>query len=205
MKLHTLPEETHKALQSLNGFAPLSDFYLSGGTALALHLGHRDSEDLDFFTQQQFNPENLHQKITSLGSISSVYMEENTLNCYLNSVKLQFLYYPYKLLKEPIQWEGIKVSSVIDIACTKLITISMRGSKKDFIDLYFILQHYSLKELFAHAKKKYDTTDYNVPHIMKSLVYFNDAENQPMPRMHESISWEVIKSSIEKEVKNITF
>lgn len=95
--------------------------------------------------------------------------------------------------------------SVIDIACTKLITISMRGSKKDFIDLYFILQQTTLQALFAKLDEKYVNVQYNYPHILKSLVYFNDADNQPMPRMHKDFSWENVKGSIVKQVKAFTF
>lgn len=81
----------------------------------------------------------------------------------------------------------------------------MRGSKKDFIDLYVILQQISLKELFNKLKEKYKNVEYNYPHILKSLVYFEDAEAQPMPRMHMSLSWEDIKNFIVQNVKTFTF
>lgn len=90
---------------------------------------------------------------------------------------------------------------VDDIACTKLIIISMRGSKKDFIDLYFILQQRTLKEVFAKLDEKYKHVEYNYPHILKSLVYFNDAEAQPMPKMHKTVSWEDVKTFIVQRVK----
>ena len=119
----------------------------------------------------------------------------------MNKVKIQLLYYPYSLIEQLIPWNGIHLSSVIDIACTKLMTISMRGSKKDFIDLNFILQQISLQDLFVRLEKKYTGVDYNYPHILKSLVYFDDADNQPMPRMHKDVTWETIKEGLMKEVK----
>lgn len=89
----------------------------------------------------------------------------------------------------------------IDIACDKLRTIGMRGSKKDFIDLYFILKQYSLEELFKQLDKKYRRSNYNLPHILKSLVYFVNADGQPMPRMHQEVGWEEIKQEVVKKVK----
>ena len=92
-------------------------------------------------------------------------------------------------------------TAVIDIACTKLQTIGMRGSKKDFIDLYFLLQRYTLKNLLDYTKKKYAESDYSETHILKSLVYFDDADGQPMPRMHKDVSWKQVKDSIIEAVK----
>ena len=92
-----------------------------------------------------------------------------------------------------------------DIACTKFITIMMRGSKKDFIDAYFILQQITLDELFLKMKEKYKNIDYNQPSILKSLVYFEDAENQPMPKMHKSVKWDEVKNFLKEEAKKYSF
>lgn len=182
----------------------MSSFYLSGGTALSLHLGHRESEDLDFFNQASFNPYKLEREIIRYGTLSQTELAEGTLNTFLNSVKLQFLEYPYPLLEPTINWKGIKLSSIIDIACTKLQTISMRGSKKDFVDLYFLLKEYSLADLIAATEKKYILSDYSQTHIIKSLVYFTDANEQPMPRMHTKADWTEIKNSLVKAVKSLS-
>lgn len=201
----TLPQTTKSVLDKISGISDIQNFYLSGGTALSLLLGHRESEDLDFFTKILFKPQILQQKLLEKGILEDVQIDEGTLNLFVNKVKLQFLYYPYNLLEEFIPWNEIKLSSMIDIACTKLITVSMRGSKKDFIDLYVILQQMTLEELFAKLDEKYTKVQYNYPHILKSLVYFNDADNQPMPRMHKNFSWEDIKDSIIRQVKDFTF
>lgn len=207
MRLYTetVPIATQSVLEKIKEISGIQDFYLSGGTALALQLGHRESEDLDFFTKTSFQPQKLQEKLLHYGTLKDVQIEEGTLNLFMNNAKLQFLYYPYNLLEEFISWNGINLSSIIDIACTKLITISMRGSKKDFIDLYVILQQITLEELFAKLDKKYTKVQYNYPHILKSLVYFNDADNQPMPRMHKDFSWKDVKDSIVKKVKAFTF
>jgi hypothetical protein len=207
--LNTLPTATAQLaalIQEKQSELPfLSDFYLSGGTGLSLQLGHRESEDLDFFSQTSFIPEQVQQQLLTLGSLSQTELALGTINTYINGVKLQFLEYPYNLLEPQKNWNCIQLSSVIDIACTKLQTISMRGSKKDFIDLYFIFEKFSLDELFNKLDQKYVTIDYSKTHILKSLTYFDDADQQPMPRMIHSVSWEHVKSQIVSAVKNFRF
>lgn len=207
MQLHleTVPKSTSEVLKKISGLDSLIKFYLSGGTALTLQLGHRESEDLDFFTKHTFSPLLLQQELIKHGDMDNVIMEEGTLNTFMNGVKLQFLYYPYELLEEPIKWNGLSLSSTLDIACTKLITISMRGSKKDFIDMYAILHIISLDNLFHKLDNKYRQIDYNKPHILKSLIYFDDAEAQPMPRMHIPLEWTTVKEFMVNEAKKIVF
>ena len=199
----TLAPNTKSVFDTLSqNYAVIDNFYLSGGTALALHLGHRESEDLDFFAQNEFNSQLLQTKLEKITNLADISLDSGILNCYSNDVKLQLLHYPYDLFETPTIFQNIKLSSVIDIACTKLITISARGSKKDFLDLFYILQEYSLTELFGLLPKKYSQTDYNLLHLLKSLVFFEDAENQPNPKMHKQISWEAAKRYITNAVKN---
>jgi len=203
--IDSLPPFTVKLLalfqKDKSSFLP--DFYLTGGTALSLLLGHRESEDLDWFSPKNFDPVKLQSQLLKLGNLSRVELEENTLNAYLDGVKVQFLGYPYQLLEPVTIWQKIKISSLTDIACTKLQTIGMRGSKKDFIDLYFLLKQFKLEELFGKLKQKYSGADYSQPHILKSLVYFANADDQPLPRMHKEVSWEEIKEWLIKSVKTI--
>lgn len=203
--IETIPQATRLVLDNIIKIPDIKNFYLTGGTALSLMLGHRESEDLDFFIKDHFQPTLLQQKLLQLGKLENVQIDEGTLNLFINKVKLQFLYYPYKLLEEFLPWNGIKLSSMIDIACTKLITVSMRGGKKDFIDMYVILKEVSLKDLFINLDNKYQEIQYNKPHILKSLVYFDDADAQPMPRMHIPLEWETVKDFMVKEVKKVTF
>src|SRR6266571_3916 len=171
MEFHveTLPQGTNLVLENIKQVPEIQNFYLSGGTALSLQLGHRESEDLDFFIKNSFNPQILLQKLLQYGKLEDVMTDEDTLNLFMNNVKLQFLHYPYDLLETFIPWNDIHLSSVIDIACTKLIT---------------------------KLQEKYKNIEYNLPHILKSLVYFNDAEEQPMPKMHIGLTWEQTKSFI---------
>lgn len=202
-----LPVKTAQLLNLIQDRSPafLSDFYLTGGTALSLLLSHRESEDLDWFSQKSFDPVKLQPRLETLGDLTKVELEENTLNAYLNGVKIQFLGYRYRLLEPLLVWGKIKISSPLDIACTKLQTIGIRGSKKDFIDLFWLLKRFSLEELFEKLKQKYPGVDYSQPHLLKSLVYFANADGQPMPRMHQKVSWEARKKELEKKVKTIRF
>ncbi len=204
MYINTLPGNTETVLKSLIKKDFINNFYLTGGTALSLQIGHRESQDLDFFNQDYFEPELIQKELETIGKLESVEISKGTFNCFLDNVKFQFLYYPYPLLETKIEWENIYISSKLDIACTKMITISSRGSKKDFIDIYFLLKEYDLKTLFEKLKEKYSKTNYNETYILKSLVYFVDADDQPLPRMHKEVSWEQIKKEIINKVKNFS-
>ena len=201
----TLPAHTAHLLHLFEEKKPefLSQFYLSGGTALSLQLGHRESEDLDFFSEQPFQLQEVEQQISHLGTLSQTELAKGTVNTFLNGVKLQFLAYPYPIIGPLIQWQGIQISSVIDIACTKLQTVAMRGYKKDFIDIYFLLKKFSLETLLTYTRKKYFKSDYSEAHILKSLVYFADADDQPMPSMHIKVSWDQVKEELISAVKSM--
>ncbi len=202
-----LPTKTQVLVDKFNQQSDLNflePFYLSGGTALALQLNHRQSEDLDFFSQRDFKPERLLSQLRSFGQISQSEIAPNTLNLYLDGVKLQFLAYPYHLLEKLVSWQKLRLSSVLDIALTKLITISQRGSKKDFIDLYFILDRFDLGKLMVLLNQKYPQVNYNQIHILKSLTYFQIAENQPMPRLiNKDLEWSELKQKIIEAVAKV--
>lgn len=201
----TLPKNTLRLANKFQNDRPtfINNFYLTAGTALSLLLGHRESEDLDFFTQHEFEPQKLQQDLEPFGTLTDLELADGTLNSFINDVKLQFLHYPYSLIEPFFDWNGIKISSKADIACTKLQTISARGSKKDFIDLYFLLKEFSLVQLFVFSKEKYPKVDYNQIHILKSLTYFEDANQQPMPKMHIQTNWHEVKKNIIEHVKQI--
>ena len=203
MDSSTLPENTKEILDKLKGKEFIKKFYLSGGTALALQLGHRESIDLDFFSQDLFDPKSIQIELEKLADLKDLSQDRGTLNCFMEGTQLQFLHYPYKLLEDLIEWEGVYLSSVLDIACTKLITVSARGSKKDFIDLFFLLQKYDLNFLFEKLKEKYESTDYNLQHILKSLVYFEEARSEPMPKMHRLLVWEDVEKMLIKVTKEL--
>lgn len=206
MKLDSINNKTRELLIKLSNNPDFpSNFYLTGGTALALHLGHRDSIDLDFFSFANFNETSLSENIAKITPIEDSQLDRGTLNTYSNGVKLQFLHYPYKLLKPCTKLNNINISDIYDIAVNKLVTVSSRGSKKDFIDLYFLLGKYSLTEIFAGVSTKFSNSKYDQGHIIKSLTYFDEADSQPMPKMNADFDWEQAKSQLIKIATNFIF
>ncbi len=204
MSQEIISKKTKSNLEILKKAGLLNSFYLTGGTGLALQLKHRLSIDLDFFTSQEINTKILIQKIKKLGKLSIEKETEDSLVCKFNEIRTTFLKYDYLLLFKLIKIEGIEIADSRDIGCMKISAVSSRGTKKDFIDLFVICQKViSLKELLELFKKKYKGVDYNMMHILKSLSYFKDAEDNPMPKMIISVSWEKIKSFFKKEIKQI--
>ncbi len=202
MHEEVINKKTKRVLAALVRSNLIKDFYLAGGTALALQYGHRKSIDLDWFKQQSFNTVKLKRDLAALGKIVVDSEEKDTFNLNLAGVKLSFLGYPYKLLFPLLNWQGIKIADHRDIACMKLDAVSSRGSKKDFIDLHFFLQDYSLADLLKLFAKKYKGIEYNKLHILRSLVYFIDADKEPMPLMLRKVDWQEVKKYFQKMVKS---
>jgi hypothetical protein len=195
--------KTKRILETIDKIKEIENFYLAGGTALALQLGHRKSIDLDWFSQKEFDVGILKKDLSSFGSLKIDSEDKQTLNCRLDDVKISFFVYSYKILFPLIDFNKIKLADERDIACMKIDTIPSRGAKKDFIDLYFLLEKYHLEELLNLFDKKYAGIEYNRFHLLKSLTYFDDAESEPMPEMLKEISWEEIKNEVREKVKTL--
>jgi hypothetical protein len=197
----TLYPKTKQVLDKLKKLSILKDFYLAGGTALALQIGHRRSVDLDFFTKKFPKRDLLLQELRPLNP--SVSQEApGTMDLLINNVKVSFLEYKYPLLQPLVNYREINLANTIDIACMKLSAVSSRGSKKDFVDLYVILQKYELNKLINDFEEKYKGADYQKVHILKSLIFFDDADEEPELDYIKNIKWEAVKTSIENKVKN---
>ena len=191
-----LDNATQKTIEILALQDFFKSFYLARGTACALHLGHRTSNDLDFFSNKEILPFEIQNTLRSNGHFITDYSESQTLIGRFNEIKISFFHYDYPLIRDLLDLFSIKISSLEDIGCMKIDTISSRGSKRDFVDLYFILRKFdiSLKEFFQYFEKKYGKENYNIYHVLKSLVYFEDAEGDPELNMLVQFSWENMKS-----------
>lgn len=203
MHIETLAPETSRVLDTIKKERFIGDFYLAGGTALALHLGHRESIDLDFFSVSDFSLEKLKQAISSIGRYTLTDEGDGTLDGILDGVKLTFLRYDYPLLYPLVDSDGVKLADERDIAAMKIDAISSRGSRKDFIDLYFLLKKYPLSEILSFFERKYSHIDYNRMHLLKSLSYFVDAENDASPKMLIPADWQTVKEAIAREAKQL--
>ncbi len=197
-----LDENRKNILPLLKNFK--SDFYLAGGTALALQLGHRDSVDFDFFTEKDFNTEELFEKLQDIFreySVKKIQEEKNTLTIIVdNDIKLSFFTYKYPLVKPLIEEEFLRLASIEDIACMKLSAIISRATEKDYVDLYFILQKYKLADLLKLTIQKFPSLDEAL--ILKSLTYFNDVVEEEIIFKHQrQVSFAEVKAFLKTKVQ----
>lgn len=205
MHEESIDAQTKSILDKITGKEFLKPFYLAGGTALAIHFGHRISVDLDFFTPDKFSVSSLKNKLSKIGFFEVTSEDAGgTLNGILDGVSVSFFIYPYKNIYPLVPFGGIFLADERDIAAMKIDAISSRGSRKDFTDIYFLLKKYQLSELLSFFETRFKNIHYNKLHILKSLSYFEDAEKDPPPLMLSEVSWSEIKRVILNEVKKMT-
>lgn len=198
LQTQTVVPELMELLKKIMSEKLFSDFNLVGGTSLALQMGHRNSIDIDLFGNSEINPELFIEKLFEFGEVKVAQSTKNILITKINDVKVDFVNYKYPLLADCLFVENIRMLSIKDIAAMKLNAIAGRGSKKDFIDLYFLLNEFSLEEILSFYEKKYH--DGSVFMVQKSLTYFEDADSQLQPQMFKDFNWETCKQKIIEEV-----
>jgi predicted nucleotidyltransferase component of viral defense system len=180
----------------------LSPLRLVGGTALALQLGHRQSVDLDFFGNFDAKRQNVIDAITRDGFVVQENNKgETIILCKIDTVKVDIVRYQYEWLEAAIEEDGVRMAGLKDIAAMKLAAVAGRGSKKDFVDVYFLLQHFSLQQMLDFFAKRYEQG--SLFHVIRSLTYFEDAEPIPMPDMFVDTSWDTVKSTLRGEVRKL--
>jgi len=192
---------TLELLLKLQEAALLNDFFLAGGTSLAMQLEHRKSIDLDLFTIHDFDSNKLLEFLEENFEFRLDYSEKNTLKGSVNNVKIDFISHKYPLVKNPVNLLKAKIFSIADIAAMKLNAIAgNRTRSKDFIDIYFILKHFTVQEILNFYNIKYKTR--NSLHVIKSLNYFDDISTQDWPDMilEKNLTLAELKQSIEKNI-----
>ena len=196
MNRRGLPKNAPNVLARLRKILTKYDAVLAGGTAAALHLGHRLSEDLDFFANRSFDNNVVWAFMTREG-LSYKLIDEGPhfVIAEVEGIKWSLFEYPYPFLQEPSLLEGIKVAGLTDIASMKVIALGQKGTRRDFIDLYFILQELPFHTVSRHMVEQFGADRINPIHIGKSLVYFTDAEADPEPRYlpRAKVEWEEVK------------
>jgi len=200
----TINQRIFQVIQQLSDFSEIKNsFYMAGGTALALQLGHRKSDDVDLFSTKKFDERIIANIIQNIGGeITSTATQ--TIHAKLHSVKVFFIYFPYKMiepLNEKLSVGKIKLASVSDIACMKIMAISQRAEKKDFFDLYEILKTNSPKELKIFLLKKFGENKINCYHILRSIFYFDDVEETVEPISLNKTKWSVVRKFLAKNEK----
>lgn len=203
-----LSKNESESLAILGKSGLLADVYMAGGTALALQIGHRFSYDFDFFTPKKFDENMMLQRIKELiPEFKPERVEWRTILGYIQESRFSLFFYSYPLLFKTNNFLGADIADIRDIAAMKIAAISDRNTKKDFIDLYFIIEAekiLSLKDALKLYDKKFKALRQNQVHILKSLQYFADAEKEAMPKMIKPVSWRNVKSFFQKEIKDLS-
>lgn len=175
---------------------------LAGGTALALQFGHRYSEDLDFFRDRSFDVDAKLRQLARVGKVSIQSRSADTLHASVDGLRVSFLHVEAPLLHPCTSYRQLLLADPADIAVMKIIAIGGRGSRKDFVDLYFLLEAgLGVEQIFEQLKKRFERIDYNEYHLLRSLVFFEDAEQEPMPHMIRQVCWNRVKERIVEEVQ----
>src|SRR3990167_5884893 len=204
--INILPESQKRLLHKITKALSGADFYLAGGTALALQIGHRQSIDFDWFIFELGDPEILFKRLKSVNidfRVTSTAIETVYLN--VDNIQVSFFGYDYPMLQPIIVHPvyGMRMAGPDDIACMKLSAIASRGSRKDFTDLYFLVKLFKpLEDYLKLYTQKFSTRD--IGHIVRSLVYFEDAESEPELAMLKPMSWNDLKSEFEMYFKNLS-
>lgn len=208
MHWEVIDKNRYNILEKVVGTISLENYYLAGGTSLALQTGIRESFDFDFFVQTEFDENFLIQELEKLGKLEVSVCRKGTVHVILDGVQLTFLYFKNKLVADKIEVKEIKglyLASIKDIAIMKLIAISQRGTKKDFFDLYYICNNFNITitDILNMLKEKYDENKINYAHIVQSLAYFEDAEDENLPKVFIDYNWQTIKEYYIDEQRKI--
>lgn len=194
----TINPATLELLKNLLAIPEFESLRLAGGTSLALQIGHRTSVDLDLFGVLSIEPDEVLETIRPLGNISIIKNSKNIHIFTINNIKVDLINYGYPWLVPVNNTDFLRLAGLEDICAMKLAAITGRGTKKDFIDIYFLLQYFSLEEMLHFYSEKY--TDGSIFMVIKSLSYFDDAEEEPEPLMFSITDWDMIKREIQKQV-----
>ncbi|MBI4374237.1 MAG: nucleotidyl transferase AbiEii/AbiGii toxin family protein [Deltaproteobacteria bacterium] len=178
LHVEVLNSGRQELLKNLN-FIKEADFYLAGGTALALQIGHRKSVDFDFYTPKMFEPSAFWARFNkAVAASENVRMADGTLIVLVKKeIELSFFFYDYPLLEPLVSCEPLLLASLKDIAAMKIVAVEQRGIRRDFVDLYFLAKKFGLYEIIVATLEKY--SGHNVYPILQALCYFEDADKEP--------------------------
>lgn len=202
LRFEVLSAEGRRLLPKLGFLRQEYDFYLAGGTALALQIGHRTSADFDFYSQKEFDSKKVLESFRRhLRRLILIRSSENTLIVRVAETGASVFYYPYSLLRPVAHTEYLNLASKQDIAAMKLVAILQRGNMRDFVDVYFLMKEFTLEEIFRWTKRKFPPFN---PYIgARALSYFKDAEKDSEKgrfQLIQKVNWEKVKQEISEKV-----
>lgn len=202
LRLETVESGTFSILKELMQLPAMKQFYLVGGTALALQYGHRKSVDLDLFSNVPFENEIIQE------SLRNVYQSDLIIEgkpprfgifAYIKDIKTDIVYHPHPLIRPTQEIEGVRMFSTADIMAMKIQAILGRGKKKDFWDIAELLTHYSVQDFISFHKEKYNTQNLLIT-VPQAMTYFADAEESEDPISLKGQTWDNVKHLIQRKV-----
>jgi hypothetical protein len=194
VRSEVLPEPTKKLLGKIRKEDLPAKSYLGGGTAIALHIGHRQSIDLDWFTPKEFDEKIWQMRWETKWNFNMQGRDWQTLVGEIAGVKTSLFYYKYPLIGDLTLYNGLQIASLKDLAAMKLDAVTSRGTKRDFIDLYFLTKEYGPDLMLDFYDQKYGNLEERELLIRKALVYFKEADGDEMPNMLIPLAWKKVKS-----------
>jgi hypothetical protein len=200
---NALTQAARNLLIDLNHELTRLGFYLSSGTGLALHFGHRVSENLSFCSTKKFEPAELSSYLNTKTGYKSISTSLGTLHCSVQKVKLSFNHIPVPLLFPVTKLDNIAVANWQDILAEKFITLAQRGSRQDFYDIYacYIFGDIKIGEGVEILKRRFAGTDTNYYEILKSLAYFDIGDKEPELILLKPITWQTVKNFFFTDLK----
>jgi len=203
MHLETITSKQKEIFKKLDKF---SDFYLAGGTALALQIGHRISVDFDLFSEKDITAQFLNKiKRVFLGSKVEVIRDSSEqLSVMIDNIKLDFVKYPFSLFSELIEYQGINITKIEEIAAMKVYALGRRPILKDYVDLYYILKekYVTLEEIIKLSQKKYKS-EFNPRLFLEQLIYLEDVEDMQIDFLKKVVKKQEMEKFFRSEVKKI--
>lgn len=198
----TVEKGTMDLINKLMADETFASFNLVGGTALALKVGHRKSIDIDLFTATDFNAEEIADYLTAHYSVSRIQTISNGVFCLIDGIKMDLLAHKYPLVEDVEINDGIRMVSLRDIGAMKLNAIYNNGTRlKDFVDMYSLLENFSLQELLGASENKYP--DNNITMVKRALLHHEDIDfTVHIDYMGEETKWAEIADRLKKAFHN---
>lgn len=202
LQKQSVSSELLELLNNLMNDNTFQDFVLVDGTSLSLQIGHRISYDIDLFGMSEIDENFFLSVLKKYGEVILLKKSRNILICSINGIKVDFVNHNYKWLDDLVIEDSIRLASKKDIGAMKLNAIAGRGSKKDFIDLFYLLKEFTINDLLEYYLLKYN--DGSEFMVRKSLTYFDDADLEETPILLNDITWEEIKTQILKHLSELS-
>ena len=191
-------------LKRLMALPELSSFCLVGGTALSLQYGHRVSVDLDLFSYEQFEVNDIRDALQKEFKLDFRYeggFSKFGIFCYIGNVKVDIVHYPHPIVYDKLEVDKIRMYGSNEIFAMKIQAILGRGKKKDFWDIAELLTHFSIEELITFHQKKYPSQQLLIS-IPQALTYFADADDSEDPVSLKGQTWESVKKIVQQHVND---